>query len=182
MKRSPPSSEAASACSIPVIDSSGQSPPPEAKSELMAALKASGSLVAVAGPTEGSLNGARTYFDGSSSVSRRALTIPVAAAFTWLMMGPMLPVVSMAMARVGPTPSNCLICRSVTSALISRMNFLVASRATDTAALCRLWCGEKAQSVESLLMPKPNSPVAEPSRMPPWLHLKGPGLTRSSPE
>ena len=55
--------------------SSGQSPPPKAKSELMAALKVFASSVTVSGPMNGSLNGASTYCDGSSSVSRRLLTI-----------------------------------------------------------------------------------------------------------
>src|SRR5882672_12743053 len=75
MNRTPPSSDADKPCSKPPIASSGQSPPPEAKSELIAALNVSASSVTVNGPMNGSLNGASTYCDGSSSVPRRLFTI-----------------------------------------------------------------------------------------------------------
>ena len=137
MKRSPPSSDAERPCSVPSCESSGQSPPPEANKLLIAALNTSGSVVTVSGPTPGSLNGESTYFDGSSSVSSRSLTIWMACCFTPSMSEPMLPVVSMEIASVGPTPRSSFSCFGVTTAPMSRMNCLVASLATSTAAPCR---------------------------------------------
>jgi hypothetical protein len=111
------------------------------------------SLVAVVGPVPGSLNGASTYCSGSSSVPSRASTMLVAEARTPAMMPPMLPVVSMANASVGPAPSSAFNWAGVISALMSSMNCWVPAMAAAAAVLWKLLCGEISQYSVSLLMP-----------------------------
>ena len=108
----------------------------------------------------GSLNGASTYFDGSSSVPTRASTIASAWVFTPSMIEPMLPVVSIAIPSVGPAPSSSRSCGSVICALMSRISCRVACSAAPAAASWNAECGESRLMRKSLLIPPVPGPLS----------------------
>ena len=113
---------------------------------------------ALTGPVEGSLNGESTYFAGSSSSPNRESTISVASARTPAIAPDILPVVSIAMASVGPAPSSNRSWRGVISPLMSRRNCSVAASATAFAAVWKGAWGASGPMGESLLMPSSREP------------------------
>src|SRR5689334_1488676 len=163
------SSAAFTASSRPCIASSGQSPPPEAKSPLTCPRKEGASEVDVEGPKKGSLKGSSRYSSGSSGVPTTPFTMLAMFDLTELITSPMLPVVSTTMPSVVETPISAFTALAL---LVMEGSFKIRSFTKRRVAVtARSWAAWKFGRLgESLLMPLQVSRTTKLSSLP-WRHL-----------